>query len=163
MKWVLVILGVLVCLVLIIVIIGYFLPVKHTASVQILVSASPAEVWTRLTDFKGYPAWRKDVKSVDTRSPVEWVEVNDRGDSLPLKIVGQDPGQRLVTQIQGHNLPFGGGWEFGLKDNGGSTIVTITENGEVYNPLFRFVSKFIMGHSANLKKYAGFLDKSFQR
>ena len=66
-----------------------------------------------------------------------------------------------MTQIQGHDLPFGGGWEFTLKGNGGSTTVTITENGEVYNPFFRFVSKFIMGHSTNLRKYAGFLQKSY--
>jgi hypothetical protein len=162
MKWVIVILGILVCLVLIIVIIGYLLPVKHISSVQVSISASPAEIWTRLTDLKDYPAWRSDVKSVSVRSAVEWVEVNDRGDSLPLKIITRDIGQRLVTQIEGRNLPFGGGWEFRLKNNGDSTTVTITENGEVYNPLFRFVSKFIMGHDATLKKYAGFLEKSFR-
>lgn len=163
MKWFLVIPGILVCLVLIIVIIGYLLPVKHTSSVQVSVPASPAETWARLADFSSYPLWRKDVKSVNVSSSVEWVEVNARGDSLPLKIVVLDPGQRLVTKIQGHGLPFGGGWEFRLKDNGGSTIVTITENGEVYNPLFRFVSKFIMGHDATLRKYAGFLERSFQK
>ena len=163
MKWFLVILGILACFVLIIVIIGYLLPVKHTSSVQVSVRASPAETWARLADFSTYPSWRKDVKSVNVRSSVEWVEVNERGDSLPLKMVVRDPGQRLVTEIQGHDLPFGGGWEFRLKDNGGSTIVTITENGEVYNPVFRFVSKFIMGHNATLKTYAGFLERSFQQ
>ena len=163
MKWFLVILGILVCLVLITVIIGYLLPVKHTSSVQVSIRAAPAAIWARLTDFKGYPAWRSDVKSVNVRSSVEWVEVNDRGDSLPLKIVAQEEGQRLVTQIEGQNLPFGGGWEFRLRNNGDSTIVTITEHGEVYNPLFRFVSKFIMGHNATLKRYAGFLEKSFRR
>jgi hypothetical protein len=161
MKLFLIIPGILVCLVLIIVIIGYFLPVKHTASVQVAVSASPADIWARLTDFKDYPAWRKDVKSVDVRSPVEWVEMNESGDSLPLKIIAQEPERKLVTQIQGH-LPFGGGWEFRLIGNGGSTTVTITENGEVYNPVFRFVSRFIIGHSANLRKYAGFLEQSFR-
>jgi hypothetical protein len=33
------------------------------------------------------------------------------------------------------------------------TELTITENGEVYNPLFRFVSRFIMGHAATIEKY----------
>jgi uncharacterized protein YndB with AHSA1/START domain len=163
MKWFLLILCILVCLVLIIVIIGYLLPVKHTASIQVSVPASPAETWTRLTDVKAYPAWRKEVRSVNVRSPLEWVEVNDRGDSLPLKIVAQDPGQRLVTEIRGPGLPFGGSWEFRLKDNGASTLVTITEHGEVYNPLFRFVSKFIMGQDATLKRYAASIDNSFRR
>jgi hypothetical protein len=40
---------------------------------------------------------------------------------LPLKIVAQEQERKLVTQIQGHNLPFGGGWEFRLMGNGGST------------------------------------------
>jgi len=162
MKWYLIIPGILVCLVLIILIIGYLLPVKHTASVQVSVSASAAAIWARLADFKDYPTWRKDVKSVKVLSPVEWVETNERGDSLPLKIVAREPENRLVTEIQGHNLPFGGGWEFRLVENGGSTTLTITENGEVYNPVFRFVSRFIIGHSSNLRKYAGFLKKSFR-
>lgn len=29
-------------------------------------------------------------------------------------------------------------------------MLTITENGEVHNPLFRFVSRFIMGYAATI-------------
>ena len=29
----------------------------------------------------------------------------------------------------------------------------ITENGEVYNPLFRFMSRFVFGHTATIDKY----------
>jgi hypothetical protein len=29
----------------------------------------------------------------------------------------------------------------------------ITEDGEVYNPVFRFVSKFVMGQTATLDAY----------
>jgi hypothetical protein len=31
--------------------------------------------------------------------------------------------------------------------------LTITENGEVYNPLFRFVSRFIIGQTATMDGY----------
>jgi hypothetical protein len=36
---------------------------------------------------------------------------------------------------------------------GDSCTLTITEHGEVYNPLFRFVSRFIMGQTATLDAY----------
>jgi hypothetical protein len=42
----------------------------------------------------------------------------------------------------------------GLVVVGSGIMVTlITENGEVYNPIFRFVSRFIMGHTATLDAY----------
>jgi hypothetical protein len=32
-------------------------------------------------------------------------------------------------------------------------IVQITEDGEVYNPVFRFVSRFILGHTRTMDFY----------
>ena len=40
-----------------------------------------------------------------------------------------------------------------LIPRGDSTTLRITENGEVYNPVFRFVSRFVFGHSATIEKY----------
>jgi hypothetical protein len=34
----------------------------------------------------------------------------------------------------------------------GSTL-TVTERGEVYNPVFRFVSRFVMGHTATINSF----------
>jgi hypothetical protein len=31
--------------------------------------------------------------------------------------------------------------------------VRITENGEVYNPLFRFVSRYVIGHNRTIDAY----------
>jgi uncharacterized membrane protein len=162
MKWVLIILGLLAFAVLVIYIIGRLLPVKHTASLQFSVGATPDKVWQRLADFSNYPNWRPAVKSITVRSTTEWTEVSGHNDSLPLAIVASEPPNRLATQIQGKSLPYGGGWEFNLQPKGDSTLVTITENGEVYNPIFRFVSKFIMGQEATLKTYAADLQRSFK-
>ena len=30
---------------------------------------------------------------------------------------------------------------------------TITENGEVYNPIFRFLSRYVMGYTATMDRY----------
>jgi hypothetical protein len=61
------------------------------------------------------------------------------------------PARRLVTRIADHNLPYGGTWTYELTPDGSGTRLTITENGEVYNPIFRFVSRFIMGHTASME------------
>ncbi len=154
--------GILVCVILIVLLIGYFLPVKHRASISLTVRATPNEVWERLTDLRNYPNWRKDVKSVELLSDSEWTEVDPHNHRLPFKIISRDPDLRLVTRLNGQQLPFGGTWEYQIGEGGNGTMVTITEDGEVYNPLFRFVSKFIMGHGATLKRYSTYLESSFK-
>jgi hypothetical protein len=46
-------------------------------------------------------------------------------------------------------------------DGPGASIVAITEHGSVYNPAFRFVSKFIMGHTATIDAYLRALGSRF--
>ncbi len=40
----------------------------------------------------------------------------------------------------------------------GSTL-TITEDGEVYNPIFRFMSRFVFGHEATMAAYLSAAEK----
>jgi hypothetical protein len=55
-------------------------------------------------------------------------------------------------------LPFGGTWVYEIVPEGDSCTLTITEHGKVYNPLFRFVSRFIMGHTATIDSYLAALN-----
>ena len=61
--------------------------------------------------------------------------------------------QRLVTAIIRKDLPYGGSWTYDFKSRGQETTLTITEDGEVYNPIFRFVSRFITGHERSIDAY----------
>lgn len=162
MKYLLLLIGVIICIVLIIVIIGCLLPVKHTVSIELSLNAGSKEVWQRLRDIKAYPQWRNRLQSVEVQSDSSWIEVDKKSHRLPLKIVSEEPMQKLVTEINSKDLPFGGTWVFTLRAVGGQTIVTIRENGEVYNPVFRFVSKYIMGHTASINQYAKDLEGSFK-
>jgi hypothetical protein len=162
MKWLLILAGILVCVILIVLLIGYLLPVKHRASITLTVSGRPEQVWQRLIDFKAYPDWRKDVKAVEVISDTQWAETDQHDHRLPFSMTMKDRPRTLVTRIDGKDQPFGGSWVYTLEDQGNATILTITEDGEVYNPLFRFVSKFIMGHSATLKRYSTYLESSFK-
>jgi len=58
-----------------------------------------------------------------------------------------------VSRITDKGLPFGGSWDYRIERDGEGSKVTVTENGEVYNPIFRFVSRYVMGHTATLDKY----------
>jgi len=65
-----------------------------------------------------------------------------------MRLVLAEVPTRLVTRITDRSLPFGGSWEYLVTGDGNGSRVQITGHGEVYNPVFRFVSRFIMGHSA---------------
>jgi hypothetical protein len=58
-----------------------------------------------------------------------------------------------VTVIADKGIPFGGSWDYRIIPEGAGSRITITENGEVYNPIFRFVSRYVIGHTATLDKY----------
>ena len=48
-----------------------------------------------------------------------------------------------------------------LAADGEGTLLTITERGEVYNPIFRFVSKFLMGQTKSMDEYLRALGRKF--
>jgi hypothetical protein len=88
-----------------------------------------------------------------TESPLKWREIDASGDVLTYERVETSAPKRIVNRIADPKLPFGGSWIYEIAPIGTGTELTITENGEVYNPLFRFVSRFIMGHTATIEKY----------
>ena len=53
------------------------------------------------------------------------------------------------------------GRQEGAEAQGNTTRVTITEHGEVYNPIFRFISKYIMGHNGTMDAYLTALGMKF--
>jgi len=156
MRIVLLLLAVVVGLALIVVVVGYLLPVKHVATVSAKIPATPAMVWATITDPRAYPSWRGDVTSVEMLTAaggrVAWREIG-KNDAISYAIEQAEAPHRLVTRIIDKSLPFGGSWEYVVTNEGAGTRVRITEHGDVYNPVFRFVSRFIMGHSATASGY----------
>ena len=156
MKILLVSVGVLIAVVLLVVAVGYALPVKHTATRETVVPADTATVFTVIATPTEFPQWRRGVKSVEMLSPVDgkpsFREVG--GDGTITYVYDEVvPGKRLVSRIADKSLPFGGSWTFELTPANAGTRVSITENGEVYNPVFRFVSRFIFGHDHTIARY----------
>jgi uncharacterized protein YndB with AHSA1/START domain len=165
MKWALIVAGSLVGVVVLITIVGAMLPRDHVATMRATIPAPQEQVWAALTDVASYPTWRGDVKKVDVNSPspLSWTEHTKQGDMTLVTEVFEPP-RRLVGRIQDKGMPFGGAWEYQLAPAPGDatrTIVTITERGWVSNPVFRFVSKYVMGHYSTLDSYLKALGRKF--
>ena len=166
MKIAFIVAGVFAAIVVVVVAIGYTLPVKHTATRERELRADPAEVFAAISTPSEFPKWRRGVKSVEMLPPVDGRQsFREKGSDGDITYVFDEavPTQRLVSRIADRNLPFGGSWTFELTPVSGGTLVRVTENGEVYNPLFRFVSRFILGHHRTLDQYIEDLDRHLSR
>ena len=144
--------------------VGYSLPENHVARRTALIPAPPDSVWRTITDIANYPSWRSDVKKVEMlRSPngrIAWRE-GSGGDAIPMEMMESEPPTRLVVRIASDSLPFGGTWTYSLVPRGSGTEVTITEAGVVRHPLFRFVSRYVMGHTKTIDDYLHALGRKF--
>jgi uncharacterized protein YndB with AHSA1/START domain len=155
----------LVVLAAIVAVIGYSLPEGHLVSREATFASPPATVFTALQNVERYPDWRSDVRSVEvvTRTPaLRWREDGGNG-TITFEIQEARPSERIVTRIADPSLPFGGTWTYVLAPAGAGTRLTITENGQVYNPLFRFMSRFVFGHAATLEKFLADLQSHLQQ
>lgn len=124
-------------------IVGLMLPKGHRASRTITLAASPETVFAAITDFKRYPDWRSDVKKIEIEGSGQGALVREenRTATIPYRIEVLAPVSRLVMRIADPKLPFGGTWTYELQAAGNGTSLTLTEDGEVYNPIFRVLQK----------------------
>lgn len=164
LRWAFYIAGALALIVLVVVVIGYLLPVAHVVSRHATFAAPPERVFAVLTEVNEFPAWRPGVQNVEVLSaePLRWRERGGNGD-ITFEVQERIVPARLVTRIADPTLPFGGTWTFELVPEGSGTRLTITERGEVYNPVFRFVSRFIIGHEGSIEQYLAALEGRISR
>ena len=158
MKWFFRLLVMLGVLILTMFIIGSTLPQDHTTTTSQTFSSSREEVWIVLTDFNAWPSWRSDLKEIWDGSN-SFSEVAADGETIEYRIEDFTPPERLVTRIVTPDLAFGGSWTYELTPTDEGCSLTITENGEVYNPMFRFLSKYAFGHTATMDQYLKDLKK----
>ena len=152
---------VLAAIVLTVVAIGYALPAAHVAAAQLRVAHPAQQVFRAVADVESYPTWRSDVTRVEMLTPdagKRWREHGSNGE-ITFEVVEAQPPLRLVSRIADRDLPFGGSWTFEFTPENGGTLLTITERGEVYNPVFRFMSRFVFGHTATIDQFLADLKK----
>ena len=144
---------------------GSRLPVGHVASRTVTIGAPTDVVFSTMTDFASAASWRTELKSVtvatDPTSGRQRVTEDSKYGKMTMEVEELVTPTRFVTRIIGEGMPYGGAWAHALEAQGNATRVTITEHGEVYNPLFRFISKYIMGHTGTIDGYLTSLGRKF--
>ena len=166
MRWIALIFALLVAIVVGVFLAGAMLPLKHSVSRSLTLHQKPEAVWQAVTDHQHDPQWRSDVANVtrldDRNGHPLWEEKYKNGDAMRIETTASEPPRRLVRKIVDQTM-FGGVWTYEVTPSadGNSTTVRITEDGEVYNPAFRFIARFVMGHATTLEKYLKSLAEKF--
>lgn len=161
MKWVLIVLGALVALVVATAVIGMFLPKGHVASRTVRLGKPPEEVWTTITDFAATPQWFDEIKSSERIGDINghpaWRE-SFGGFSAEMETAEWDPPRKLKREVHAGSAGFRGSWTFELAPADGGTALTVTERGEVDNPIFRLMTHFA-DQTATINKYTAALGR----
>jgi uncharacterized protein YndB with AHSA1/START domain len=164
MKWVLWIFVVLAGILILVTLSGYLLPKEHTVTREARFHQPLEIIWKTITDVDAMPSWRQGLKSVqrlpDKNGLPAWVETSGSG-SIPFETVVSQPPSKLVVRIADPKLPFGGTWTYEITSLPSGTNLRIREDGEIYNPLFRFLSRFVFGYSGTIETYLKSMAKKF--
>ena len=148
----------------VIALIGSQLPKGHVASRSVFLHQSPQNVYAVVRDFASAPTWRSDVKRIQVEAqssgPLHFREEGGNG-TVNYELTEDFPNERMVTRILDTDLGYSGKWTYVLKPENGGTRVTITEDGQVSNVLFRFMSRYVFGQTATLDGYLTSLAKRF--
>ena len=154
MKWLLIVVLLLAGLLILVVITGALLPQKHRVARTVSLRQPADTVWGLIS---GPPNWRPDIQKYgdlpSNQSHRMWRETDKHGQAITYEAIESIAPRRLVTRIADPKLPFGGTWTYEIVPAGQSCSLTITEDGEVYNPIFRFVSRFVIGQASTLDAY----------
>lgn len=149
--------GTVIGLVALLTLIGLTLPVAHRATRTATYAAPPDRVFALIADVQQYATWRPDVTTVEIL-PAEGglLRFREHGANGPIvfRVETSVPPQRFVVRIADPSQPFGGTWTHELRPVGdGGTEHTITEDGEVYNPIFRTLSRFVFSPTASIEAF----------
>jgi hypothetical protein len=136
LKWCAIAVGVVAGVIAVMYAVGMALPVKHQVAKSESFALSAPALWDQAV--------------------MTFHRTNDGS----YAIIDSTPPSRFVTGIIRKDLPFGGTWTYEFVPQGKGTTLTITERGEVYNPFFRFVSRFIVGQEGSIDGYLAALRAS---
>ena len=156
MRWILYIVAAVALVALIVAVVGAMLPRQHTVSRTARVALPPAKLYDLLADVSRYQSWRPGLKGLerlpDKNGMPAWIE-DTSGMKIPMRFERMEPPSLLVGRIDSTALAFGGTWTYRIAEAPGGSDLTITEDGEVYNVVFRFMSRFVFGYYGTMDAF----------
>ena len=151
--------------------VGTSIPIWHSTKCGADVAAPAAALFAAIADDGSSASWRPELQSVTLVSgsgPTSvWREKYKSGQVLTLQTSSQSFGsiEQVVRTIPfDPGLGFDGIWVFDVGKSGqqhGQTRVAINEEGHIYNPVFRFLTKYVFGYEGSIRSYLSDLGAKF--
>lgn len=164
MKILLIVVGSILVIVIAAVGIGALLPRHHVASRAATYRAAPEQLFALIS---GPQSWRPDVLRSETIAGPDGQpllrETTRDGNTMTYEAFAANPPTSIGRRVVGKNLPFSGSWTYSLAPLAGGTTVRITEDAEIYNPVFRFMSRSVIGQTRTMDTYLRSLGKATGR
>jgi len=161
----LIILILAVLIILAVLVIGLMLPAKHSVTRSIHLKQTPEAVFAVLDDRTNLPSWSSGIAKVEplpdrdgksvARYTLKW-----GGMQMIATQLERTPPHRLVTAMGKNDGSSFGTWIYEIRAEGDGCRVSITENGELKNPLFRAMAR-LRGLDATINQTLSDLAKKF--
>lgn len=152
MVWIAYVAGGLAGLVAVMALIGLALPRAHVAARRAVIAAPPEAVWAALTDLDAQPRWRRGLQQLERLGERRFRERSRQG-AITFEVTEERPPELWITRIADDKLPFGGRWIYELAPEGAGTRLTITEDGFIKNPVFRFLAATVYSTASTLEAF----------
>ncbi|MGA2583388.1 MAG: SRPBCC family protein [Tepidisphaeraceae bacterium] len=159
MRWLLFVGMAIGVIVLVVVLVGLMLPKSHRATRMAEFKQCPEGVFATIT---GSQDWR-GVTKIELPSDDglrRWREQSGNR-SITFEEAVSDPPRLYRSRIADKNLPFSGTWTWEITATGDGCACRITEYGEVYNLIFRIMSRFVFGYTKTIDDYLNALGRKF--
>ena len=154
MIWVLIIAGTVLAAAVALVVFGLLQPVKHSVSRSIILKQKPDAIFAVVDRAEDFPSWSSMITRA-TRIPDRDGRMATRetikfGMTIIATTLERTPPTHLVVQAEQEGGPVWGTWTYRLETVGDGCRVSITEEGEMRNPIFRALAE-LRGLDASIK------------
>ena len=165
MKWILLIAGIFVLVILAVLVLGLFQPEKHSVTRSIHLNQKADAVFAVLDNAADWPSWSSSVAKVERLpdrdgKPAMRCHFKWGGMQMIMTQLEHTPPTRLVIGMSKDGGPAFGTWTYQVVDDAGGCRVALTEDGDIKNPFFRVMAR-MRGLDANITQTLNDLAKKF--
>ncbi len=165
MKWLLLVPGILIILILAALVLGLLQPIKHSVTRSIHLKQKPGTVFAVLDNVEDLTKWSTTVLKVERLPdrdgrPVSRVTLRWGHMQMIMTQLERTPPVRLVTSMAEEGGPAMGTWTYELTSENEGCRIALTEEGEMTNPFYRAMGR-IRGLDTNITQSLHDLAKKF--
>lgn len=163
MKWIVRLVAFLIAVVLVVLTLGYALPVQSEHTRSITLKQPPEAVFTALADVQKMPEWNRNLSRVEILPPTDGKETMRQtlknGMSMELVTTESLSPTHLVRESKGG--PYVGSWTYEIAPTNDGSKVTLTEKAEIKKPPLRVLArvfgptKYLDEHLIDLARHFG--------